>query len=265
VVVRHLDTVGDSTVRDSVEPTERLPAYQMLAEELRAQITSGRLRPGDRLPTEPQLCARSGVSRSTVREALRLLASQHLIVTTRGVTGGSFVAQPSAAELAETVSTGMQLMMCAGVVSTDQWLEAREAVELVVAELAAQRRTEEDIAALTAALGDPCGDPLDTLIRNHRTFHLALVAAAGNPVYDLIMRPLYTLANEYAVASSAPKAFWLDTYARHQQILHAVVRRDRVAAREAARSHVVQLRAHLSPAVPAVIPALPGPSRVTGG
>ena len=73
----------------------RAPAYRLLADDLRAQITSGRLVPGDRLPTEPQLCQRSGVSRSTVREALRLLASQHLIVTTRGVSGGSFVAHPS--------------------------------------------------------------------------------------------------------------------------------------------------------------------------
>src|SRR5205814_4948840 len=45
------------------------PAYQVLADGLRAQITSGKLRPGDRLPTEPQLCAQSGLSRSTVREA----------------------------------------------------------------------------------------------------------------------------------------------------------------------------------------------------
>ena len=73
----------------------RVPAYQLLADSLRTQITSGRLRPGERLPTEPQLCVRSGVSRSTVREALRLLTSQHLIVTTRGVTGGSYVARPT--------------------------------------------------------------------------------------------------------------------------------------------------------------------------
>src|SRR5205814_10463032 len=86
-----------------------MPAYQLLADTLRAEITSGRLRPGDRLPAEPQLCERSGVSRSTVREALRLLASQHLIVTTRGVTGGSFVNRPSVADLADTVRNGMRV------------------------------------------------------------------------------------------------------------------------------------------------------------
>src|ERR1051325_7951226 len=77
----------------------RPPAYQLLADELRADITSGRLQPGERLPPEPELCVKTGVSRSTVREALRLLARQHLIVTTRGVTGGSFVSHPDAGPL----------------------------------------------------------------------------------------------------------------------------------------------------------------------
>src|SRR6478735_5117351 len=69
-------------------------AYQALAADLRDRIVSGEFQPGDRLPIEPDLCVRYGVSRSTVREALRLLASQNLIRTVRGTTGGSFVAHP---------------------------------------------------------------------------------------------------------------------------------------------------------------------------
>src|SRR5918998_6142087 len=88
----------------------RPPAYQVLADELREDITSGRLRPGERLPPEPELCVRTGVSRSTVREALRLLSSQHLIVTTRGVTGGSFVAPPEAQQPSDALSTGLTLL-----------------------------------------------------------------------------------------------------------------------------------------------------------
>src|SRR5436309_7846070 len=89
----------------------RALAYQQLADDLREQITSGQLRPGQRLPTEPELCLRTGVSRSTVREALRLLTSQHLIVTTRGVSGGSYVAKPDAATLADSLSRGMSLLV----------------------------------------------------------------------------------------------------------------------------------------------------------
>src|SRR5437660_12707886 len=126
----------------------RSPAYQQLADELREQITSGRLRPGQRLPTEPELCLRTGVSRSTVREALRLLASQHLIVTTRGVTGGSYVAQPDPARLAESLTGGVRMLLSYTPVGVDDLIEVREMVEVPAVGLAARRRTEEDLAAL---------------------------------------------------------------------------------------------------------------------
>src|ERR671917_1963396 len=103
----------------------RPPAYQLLADELRNEITSGRLQPGERLPPEPELCVRTGVSRSTVREALRLLASQHLIVTTRGVTGGSFVAHPDAEQLAEALSTGLTMLTNSAEVGLADLLELR--------------------------------------------------------------------------------------------------------------------------------------------
>jgi GntR family transcriptional regulator, transcriptional repressor for pyruvate dehydrogenase complex len=126
--------------------TVRPPAYQMLADELRADITSGRLRAGERLPPEPELCVKTGVSRSTVREALRLLASQHLIVTTRGVTGGSFVAHPDAEQLSEALSTGLTLLNNAAAIGFTDLLEVRRALEIPAAGLAAIRRSEAHLA-----------------------------------------------------------------------------------------------------------------------
>src|SRR5256885_5687041 len=136
----------------------RSPAYQQLADELREQITSGRLRPGQRLPTEPELCLRTGVSRSTVREALRLLSSQHLIVTTRGVTGGSYVARPTAASLADSLGSGVLLLLSSPTVGLTDLLEVREMLEVPGVALAAQRRTPEDLAALAATMFDPVRD-----------------------------------------------------------------------------------------------------------
>ncbi len=74
-------TGGDAPVKNG-------PAYAVLAEHLRNRILSGELQPGARLPGEAELTAEFGVGRSTIREALRSLASQNLITTTRGVTGG---------------------------------------------------------------------------------------------------------------------------------------------------------------------------------
>lgn len=73
-----------------------LPAYQQVANQLRELIMKGTLVVGERLPAEGEMALKFGVSRSTVREALRGLSSQSLVQTKRGVNGGTFVAEPSA-------------------------------------------------------------------------------------------------------------------------------------------------------------------------
>ncbi|BCB81665.1 FadR/GntR family transcriptional regulator [Phytohabitans flavus] len=225
----------------------RLPAYQTLAEDLRAEITSGRLQPGERLPTEPQLCARSGVSRSTVREALRLLASQHLIVTTRGVTGGSFVAHPSPAELSDTLSTGLNLLISASTAGLCDLLEVRGSLEVPAAAQAARRRTEEHVADLEAALFDPETAGVTEMLAAHRAFHAALVAATGNPLLELLCRPLYQVSNEREVVATAPPGFWRQVDADHRELLRRVRDRDPEGATEAARAHITFIKNALVP------------------
>jgi len=220
----------------------RPPAYQILADDLRAQITSGRLRPGDRLPTEPQLCARTGVSRSTVREALRLLASQHLIVTTRGVTGGSFVAHPSTDMLADTLTTGVRLLLRTAIVSAADLLEVREMLEVPAAGLAAVRRDGTQLAAMAAALFDPERDDLDTILAAHRAFHLALAASTGNGLFEAITLPLYSVANERELVTQHPIDLWVRVDAEHREILAAIAAGDPEAARAAAAGHLAHLR-----------------------
>src|SRR3712207_2320800 len=168
--------------------TVRPPAYQLLADELRADITSGRLQPGERLPPEAELCLRSRVSRSTVREALRLLASQHLIVTTRGVTGGSFVAHPDAEQLSEALATGLTLLTNSAEVGLADLLELRRALEIPAAGLAAARRTDQQLTELAATMFDPSLDDVDTMLQAHALFHSAVAKATGNPLFELVTR-----------------------------------------------------------------------------
>jgi DNA-binding FadR family transcriptional regulator len=220
----------------------RAPAYQTLADDLRGQITSGLLRPGERLPTEPELCVRSGVSRSTVREALRLLASQHLIVTTRGVTGGSYVARPNPATLAESLTGGVRLLLACTPVGVDELMEVREMVEVPGVALAARRRTDGDLRVLERTMFDPVHDDVPTKLAAHRAFHAALAAATGNPVYELLARPLYAPGNEDELARRASVALWRAVDRDHRAILRAVIDQDEVAARQATRAHLANLR-----------------------
>jgi DNA-binding FadR family transcriptional regulator len=225
----------------SVDP--RSPAYQVLADDLRRQITSGRLRPGDRLPTEPELCQTSGVSRSTVREALRLLASQNLIITTRGVAGGSFVVHPTPAQISEAIQTGVALLKASSIVSPAQLLEARALVEVPMAGYAAGRRTDEQLAELRATLFDPRTAEIETMVAVHHLFHRALAAACGNPLLELIAHPLQAVSNAMRLPDTLDRDNWVRVDADHRIIFDAVLRRDPAAAEAAAAAHLRYLGA----------------------
>jgi GntR family transcriptional repressor for pyruvate dehydrogenase complex len=218
--------------------TVRPPAYQMLADELRADITSGRLQPGERLPPEPELCVKTGVSRSTVREALRLLASQHLIVTTRGVTGGSFVAHPDAEQLADGLAAGFTLLTNSDGVGLADLLELRRALEVPAAGLAAQRRNDEQLIEIRGALFDPAVDDLDTMMAAHTAFHTAVAKATGNPLFELMVRPLYHVAYGEDVTDGLPEDYWARIDADHRMLLDCLTARDSESATLSATRHL---------------------------
>jgi GntR family transcriptional regulator, transcriptional repressor for pyruvate dehydrogenase complex len=218
--------------------TVRPPAYQVLADELRDDITSGRLQPGERLPPEPELCVRTGVSRSTVREALRLLASQHLIVTTRGVTGGSFVSHPDAAQLSAALSTGLTLLTHTAGIGLADLLELRRALEVPAAGLAAVRRTDAHLAEIRMALFDPALDDFDVMLQAHTVFHEAVAKATGNPLFELVTRPLYHLSYGEEVIDALPADYWARIDTDHRELLECLRRSDADAAVTAARRHL---------------------------
>jgi GntR family transcriptional repressor for pyruvate dehydrogenase complex len=218
--------------------TVRPPAYQLLADELRADITSGRLQPGERLPPEPELCVKTGVSRSTVREALRLLASQHLIVTTRGVTGGSFVAHPDAEQLADGLAAGFTLLTNSADVGLADMLELRRVLEVPAAGLAAARRTEEHLIEIRSALFDPDVDDFETMMAAHAVFHMVVAKATGNPLFELVVRPLYHAKYSEDVTVDLPAGYWARIDTDHRELIDCLTRGDVDAARRAASDHL---------------------------
>jgi GntR family transcriptional regulator, transcriptional repressor for pyruvate dehydrogenase complex len=224
------------------------PAYQVLADQLRVEIMSGQLLPGARLPTEPQLCEQSGLSRSTVREALRLLSSQHLIITTRGVNGGSFVAEPDARTLADSLTDGVGLLLANGVVKGDDFLEVRRMLEVPAAGLAAARRDAHHLRELEASMFDPETASLDERIAAHAAFHLAVAAASGNTLLCLVVRPLYTVTDRKAAAHNAPLPMWRIIDRDHRNLLTAIRDQDIDLAMEIARGHIDNVRPSEVPA-----------------
>jgi GntR family transcriptional regulator, transcriptional repressor for pyruvate dehydrogenase complex len=218
------------------------PAYEELADVLRAQILSGDLQPGDRLPVEPELSARFGVSRSTVREALRVLSSQNLVTTTRGVAGGSFVVHPNVEQIASSLEVGLGLLAVTADLTVSQLLEVRDLVEVPAAGLAAERADSAQLDELRGTLLDPrVAEPGEMHACNHR-FHTLLVEAADNPLLTVVARPIFGVLTTRFVRGDADDTFWDGVVHDHREVLLAVESGDPEAAREAMRSHLARLR-----------------------
>src|SRR5215213_7420415 len=143
--------------------------------QIRAAILSGRFRPGDRLPTERELAQQFGVSRVTVRDALRALEASGLIRVRVGGQGGPYVAEPDVALLSESLGTHLRLLGT----TFRELAEARLALETTAARLAAERATPDDLKALEAAINGPIRPSFDAAATS-LDFHTALVTAAHN-------------------------------------------------------------------------------------
>jgi DNA-binding FadR family transcriptional regulator len=203
-----------------------------LAEHLRAQIHSGVLGPGDRLPNERDLAAALGVGRITVREAIRMLVEDGYVVSKRGNSGGTYISDLTAAQQAWTDKVRRD----------PEWavdlIEYRKAVEIRAAELAAQRRSEADLAEMAAAIEQGTTPATRTAFRaaDHR-FHLAMAHASGSArLADAIARArgelfvpvdLLTFDDHYA-----------QTREEHGRILEAIRTGNPAGARLAVESHL---------------------------
>ena len=219
-----------------------MPAYQALSDALRARIITGELRPGEKLPIEPELSTQYGVSRSTVREALRVLASQNLITTTRGVAGGSFVAYPNPEQVAGYLEASLRLLSQAHGLTIGQLAEARDLLEVPAAGLAAQRRSEQQLQDLKATLYDRGQTSLADAMASSKRFHAALVRATGSPIVEMLSRPVFEVVFDHVREWEAPAGFWGRIAGDHEAIFAAVEAQDPTLAREAIRDHLRKLR-----------------------
>ena len=162
---------------------------KQIAEQLREAILNGRFKIGERLPTEEELAQRYGVSRPSVREALKRLAAQNLVRARRGPSGGNFVVQPSYEELAGSLSAAATLLVGMGALDFDEIIEARRVLQGGCLKLAAKNATAEQIKDIEASL-DRQKDPAlsdEAFCQSDVAFHRALVDAAGNGMLRFVM------------------------------------------------------------------------------
>jgi GntR family transcriptional regulator, transcriptional repressor for pyruvate dehydrogenase complex len=167
--------------------TESLP--KQIARQIRQAIVEGRLRADDRLPGEEELAERYGVSRPTIREALKRLAAQNLIRSRRGPAGGTFVNRPSQEEMRDALATTAMLGVGLGEFDLADVAQARRELEFVCCRLAAQNRDPEQLAIMAEELNRQAqGDLSDeAFCASDVRFHRALVDATKNRILQLVM------------------------------------------------------------------------------
>ncbi|MCV2873358.1 GntR family transcriptional regulator [Defluviimonas sp. WL0050] len=155
-----------------------------IAAAIRDAIVAGRLIVDERLPSEQELAEQFGVSRPTVREALKRLAAQSLIRTQRGATGGAFINRISYEEAAGQQITTSTLLLSMNAVDFETACEARYALERACVPFAAERREADHLAAMRAEIFRQSQPGLsdESFCASDVAFHRALVDAAGNPV-----------------------------------------------------------------------------------
>lgn len=162
---------------------------RQIADSIREAIVSGQLQADDRLPTEPELAERYGVSRPTIREALKRLAAQKLVRSRRGPAGGTFIRRIESKDLADGLSTNFMLMVGMGEISLDQVAESRAGLEGLCAELAANNIEDRHLAALEQELAEQA-DPAtsdECFCASDVRFHKTIASATGNPILEITM------------------------------------------------------------------------------
>jgi len=220
-----------------LEPVDVPKASDVLAHQLRERILTGELPEGTVLPAERELVKQTRMSRATVREALRILEVQNLVRVRAGRAGGAFVQRPTTQSMANSVT----MLIRGQKIKLADLMETREALEPICAELAARKRTDDDLAVLDRAnenLADQNAD-LPAFLQANLDWHMGVARAGHNELLIGFMTALsdaiYTGTENAAFVDETVRA---DTGRAHRSITNAIRSRDADAASRRMRRHV---------------------------
>ncbi len=206
----------------------RRPLHEEAVDRLRDQIVQGRIGPGERL-NERLLCERFGISRTPLREAIKLLATEGLVELLPN--RGAVVSAVDPDRIAEA-------------------LAVMGALEALAGELACAHATDEAIAVIRAlhdemlalhAKGDLAG-----YFRSNQLIHLGIVEASGNPVLAGTYRQLNANVKRARYMANLSRERWDAAVAEHDEIIRALERRDAAALRGLLADHLSRKLAHVT-------------------
>lgn len=221
-----------------------LSAPQQVAASLKESILAGSLAPGDLLPSEVQLAQAFGVSRPTVREALRVLKASGLLAAERGRKGGHRVVSVSPGALGPSVGEFISISLGMQTLTYAELFEVRRSLEVLSAGTAAERRSAEALRALETAQPDltALGEDAERVLAADASYHRALAECTANPLLVA-----FTTATAIAFRRASDDVGHVSpalVVAHLDEVTAAVRDRDAEGAREAMGRHLAYFAAH---------------------
>lgn len=214
--------------------------YKQVADQIERLIVAESLRPGDKLPSERELAEQMGVSRTVVREAIRVLSVRGLLRVKSGC--GTYVQELSAKDAAASIELFLKLRQ------SSEWLqhiyEVRRVLEVEAAGLAAQRATSKDISTMRASIEQMANhrDDPEEYTRHDVAFHAAVVTATHNDLFGVLLGPISDLLLQMVRVSLDASGAADIGLVHHQDILECICEHDPQKARQAMHKHLQHAR-----------------------
>jgi GntR family transcriptional repressor for pyruvate dehydrogenase complex len=223
-----------------------------VVDRIAADIRNGKLAPGARLPTEQEMMAALGVSRTVVREAVAALRAEGLVTTRQGV--GAFVSEGALARPFRIESDGL-----GSIGAVLNVMELRTGIEIEAAGLAAERARPSDVDSIAAAL-DAIDDAIgrgELAVDEDFAFHRGIAQATGNPQFPRFLEFLGRIIiprQSVRIATPRPRAYLQTIQAEHRRIFDAIRRHNADGAQDAMRRHLVNGRERYRKIAAATVP-----------
>lgn len=215
--------------------------YKQVADQLQELILANSLRPGDRLPGERELAERMSVSRTVIREAIRVLSDRGLVLVKSGC--GTYVRELSSESAAASIELLLRLKHRPE--AFQSVYEVRRIIEVEAAGLAAERATEDDVLLLEAAIEGMTSNRSDpgAYAEHDAAFHTAVAAATHNELVEVLLGPIAELLTDTIRVSLAAPGATEDGLNHHRNVLEQIKARDPQQARRAMRAHIEHAQA----------------------
>lgn len=209
--------------------------------QIRDSILSGKLKPGDKLASEKELMDQFGVSKATMREALRVLEAMGLIEMRKGINGGAFVAE---VDMKTTIHSIINFLHFQSVSMRDITM-LRYLIEPTVAQIAASKITEKDIQGLQQIIGETASFS-DDEISKEISFHRYLARMTENNILILLIDFIDNVLSSIKLRLNLGIEFYQNVRKAHQIILECMIERDPGAAGVAMANDLLEVGKYLA-------------------